>query len=76
LAEGMHNTLPELFVNTALIGLYRTPVKSNDPDADRTFDTLIGFDGDRKFNMKHNIWNPILFSNYSTIDKFNFERER
>ena len=76
LAEEMHNVLPELSVNTALIGLYRNPVKSDDPDADRTFDTLIGFDGDEKFNMKHNTWNPILFSNYSTIDKFDFDRER
>ena len=75
LAAELNRALPELSVNTALIGLYPTPVKSIDPDADRTIYTLIGYDGDRKFVMKHNSWNPIRFSDYSTIDGFDFGRE-
>ena len=76
LAEELYRLFPELSLNTTLIGLYRTPVKSTEPDADRSIKTLIGFDGDRKFNISHNTWNPILFSDYSTIDSFDFERER
>jgi diguanylate cyclase (GGDEF)-like protein len=56
--------------------VYQRPFKSIDPNANRTIDTLIGFDGDVKFNVKHNSWNPILFSDYSTFDDFDFERSR
>jgi len=76
LAEELYKSLPVITLYTILIGLYRTPVKSDTSDADRTIEALIGFDGENKFNMKHNSWNPILFSDYSTIDKFDFERER
>jgi len=76
LTEELYVELPKLDIHTALIGLYRSPVKSDAFDADRTIDTLIGFDGDRKFSMQHNSWNPILLSDYSTIDGFKFGRER
>jgi diguanylate cyclase (GGDEF)-like protein len=76
LAEELFKSLPELSLNTALVGLYHTPIKSSESNADRTIDTLIGFDGDGKINIRHNSWNPILFSDYSTIDDFDFERER
>jgi diguanylate cyclase (GGDEF)-like protein len=76
LAEELYKLLPELSMNTALVGLYHEPIKSNEPNTNRTIDTLIGFDGKKKFNMKHNSWNPILFSDYSTIDSFDFESKR
>ena len=76
LADELHKSLPLLSLKTILVGLYRTPLKSAVPGSDRTIDTLIGFDGDRRFNMKHNSWNPILFSDYSTIDRFDFGSER
>ncbi|MCL2720663.1 MAG: GGDEF domain-containing protein [Treponema sp.] len=76
LADEMSRSLPELSIHTALVGLYHDPVRNDDADADRTIDTLIGFDRDNKFNMQHNRWNPILFSDYSTISRFDFERER
>ena len=76
LANDLYKYLPELSLNTALIGLYRTPVTNNDPGANRAIDTLIGFDGDTKFNISHNSWSSIQFSNYATIDGFDFERER
>jgi len=75
LADELFRLFPELSLHTALIGLYRTPVKSNEPDGDRSIQTLIGFDGDKKFNNSHNIWNPIFFSDYSTIESFDFESE-
>ena len=75
LAKELYKELPKLEIKTALIGLYSSPVTSDTPNANRTIDTLIGYDGDRKFNMKHNSWNPILLSEYSTIDGFNFDRE-
>lgn len=76
LIDKLFTTLPSISINTALIGVYSNPVKSDDPHAPRTIDTLIGFDGELKFNMKHNSWNPILFSDYSTFDNFDFNRER
>jgi len=76
LANELYRSLPELSINTALVGLYHSPIKSDEPNADRKIDTLIGFDRERKFNMKNNSWNPILFSDYSTIDRFDFDCER
>jgi len=76
LADEVFTEFPKLDIHTSLIGLYHTPVQSDKFEADRTIDILIGFDGDRKFNMKHNSWNPILLSDYSTIDGFKFGRER
>jgi diguanylate cyclase (GGDEF)-like protein len=63
-------------MNTALIGLYHKPVRKGARDADRSIDTLIGFDKEQKFNTKYNSWNRIHFSDYSMIDGFDFESER
>ncbi|MCL2808517.1 MAG: GGDEF domain-containing protein [Treponema sp.] len=76
LAKEMSLSLPELSIHTALVGLYQNPIKNDDQNSDRTIDTLIGFDRENTINMQHNRWNPILFSDYSTISKFDFERER
>jgi len=76
LADELIKSLPAISLKSILVGLYSIPVKSNSPKESRVIDTLIGFDGKRKFNMRHNSWNQILFSDYSTIDRFDFERER
>jgi len=75
LANEIYRSLSDLSINTALIGLYNNHIKGGDPKADRTIGTLIGFDGDIKFNLKHNSWKPMKFSDYSTINSFDFERE-
>lgn len=71
----LHRLLPEFSIDTALVGLYKNPIPIGTENADRTIGNLIGFDGDTRFNMKHNSWNPICFSDYSTIDSFNFDRK-
>jgi len=76
MADDLSRYLPELSLHTALVGLYRTPVKSSDPKADRAIETVIGFDGEQKINLKLNNWNPTLFSDYASLDGFEFERER
>ena len=79
LAEELYKSLPGISIDTAIIGLYQSPIKSGSPNSensDRTIDTLIGFDGDKQFNIKNNRGSPILFSDYSTIEKFDFESER
>ncbi|MCL2501288.1 MAG: GGDEF domain-containing protein [Defluviitaleaceae bacterium] len=76
LADALAKSLPELYLNTAMIGLYKIPVKKDAENPDRAIETMIGFDGDKKINMKHNTWNPISFSDFSTIDHFDYERER
>jgi len=75
LADELGKSLPGISLNTMLIGLYNTPFKNDDPDANRTIETLIGFDGDQKFKMQHNSSKPILFSDFSTIKGFDFDRE-
>jgi len=77
LAEELGRSLPELSIDMALIGLYHNPIKSDALNTDRTIDTLIGFDGNRKFNIKHGQSKvPINFSDYSTIDRFDFASKR
>ncbi|MCL2253818.1 MAG: diguanylate cyclase [Lachnospiraceae bacterium] len=75
LAE-IKTSFPELSVHTTLIGLYNNPVKSNEAEADRTINTLIGFDGEQTFDIRNNSYEPIVFSDYSSIEHFNFENER
>jgi diguanylate cyclase (GGDEF)-like protein len=76
LADELNKLFPDLSIETALVALYHNPIKSGEANANRAVETLIGFDGNVKFNIKHNIWNPILLSDYSTIDEFDFERQR
>ena len=76
LGEELYKSLPEISIDAAVIGLYKSPIKSGAPEADRTIDTLIGFDRDKKFNIKNNNGSPILFSDYSTVEGFDFDSER
>ncbi|MDR2589470.1 MAG: GGDEF domain-containing protein [Oscillospiraceae bacterium] len=75
LAEKLYKSLKDLFLDSALIGLYHSPVNREDRDANRTIETLIGFDGEDRFNVTHNSWNPMKFSDYSTIEDYDFDRE-
>lgn len=75
LADELYRLLPEFAFDIALVGLYREPIPLGMKEATRTIETLIGFDGDTRFNMKHNSWNPIAFSDYSSIRDFNFNRK-
>ncbi|MDR2568880.1 MAG: substrate-binding domain-containing protein [Oscillospiraceae bacterium] len=73
LVDELHRSLPELSINTTIIGLYQSPIKSGDPNADRTIGTLLGFDDDKKFKVKSDIDNFISFSDYSTFGVLDFE---
>jgi len=76
LCEELQSSLPDLSIHTAIVGLFRNPIKSNDVSVDRNIYRLIGFDEDKKFNIKYDSANPMSFSNYSTITGFDFEKER
>ena len=76
LIELLFTYLPGISMHTALIGIYRSPIRTTDPDGNREVVTLIGFDGERKFNISHNTWNPIVFSDFSTFEHFELERQR
>jgi diguanylate cyclase (GGDEF)-like protein len=76
LCEELQRSLPDLSIHTAIVGLFRNPIRSIDVSADRNIYTVIGFDEDKKFNIKHNNANPMSFSDYSTIAGFNFEQDR
>jgi len=73
LVEELQKLLPELSIDTAVIGLYRGPIKSNDPDADRTIGHLVGFDGNKKLNYVSNKSDPALFIDHPNIVGFDFE---
>jgi diguanylate cyclase (GGDEF)-like protein len=78
LANELYRSLPALLIRTALVGLYSKAIKSGDSNADRTITRLIGFDGETRFNIKNddNCRDPIRCSDYSTIEEFDFDRER
>jgi len=76
LANELHKSLPLLSLNMALAGLFHDQAKANDPAQHRTIDTLIGFDEDQIINMKNVDKSSILYSDFSDIDHFNFERVR
>lgn len=76
LAAELSRSLKALYIGTALVGLYRAPVKNSDADADRTVERLIGFDGEKTFNLRHNSAAPMNLSDLSTIPNFVFGRER
>ena len=69
LADELQISLPEFGIKTAIIGLYRSPIKSSLPGANRNIDTFCGFDGDKIFNINHNICiNGLLaFTTYDFI---------
>jgi diguanylate cyclase (GGDEF)-like protein len=71
LTEELSKSLPELSTNTVVVGLYSKSVKSSDFDVDRTVSTVVGFDAETKFDIKQS-----SISDYTTIEGFDFERER
>ncbi|MCL1844752.1 MAG: diguanylate cyclase [Defluviitaleaceae bacterium] len=73
LVEKLFSSLPAMAMNMALVGVYQKPVKAGDPDPDRTVETVIGFDGDKKFNMP---LSELQFSDYTNFDHFDMERIR
>jgi diguanylate cyclase (GGDEF)-like protein len=76
LAEELYEALPEAEINMVLVGLYGNNIRSGEPDADRNMAVLIGFDGEKKFNIKNVLRHPINFSDYATIEGFDLDRER
>jgi diguanylate cyclase (GGDEF)-like protein len=76
LANELCRLLPEVQIFMALVGLYPNPINSGDPEANRMIDTLIGFDGDKRFNIKHNYMDPVKFSDFNSIENFHYDRER
>jgi diguanylate cyclase (GGDEF)-like protein len=76
IAEMLHTSLPVLAIHTALVGIYRNPIRSNDPAADRSIESVIGFDGDTRYNIRYNGGVPMFFHDYPNIEGFQLEKER
>jgi len=76
LAEELYNRLPSISINTILIGLYRNPIKNNETDSERTYNTLIGFDDDKIIKIINSNDKSISFADYSLIEEFDYEKER
>jgi len=76
LTEELYTLFSDLSLKTTLIGLYHAPVKSDDPNADRSIEVLLGFDSDNKINNVIKPENRVMLYDYSAIEDFDFERER
>ena len=76
LADELLKSLTKLSIGTVLVGLYYGPIRSDDGDTARVIDTVVGFDDGTKLNIEQSNQEPILFSDYSTIGGFDYERER
>ena len=73
LLSELYLLLPELSIDSAVVGLYRAPIKSIFSNADRTIEHVLGFDSNNIFNSLSGETDNIPFSDYSRIDKFEFE---
>jgi len=73
LLEEMYISLPELGLDAVLIELYKSPIESDDPGADRTIGKVIGFDGNNKINKGTFNSGVALEENKSAIGQFEFE---
>ena len=76
MVEEMQKSLPELSIDSALMFLYGSSIKSGDPHADRTIDMIVGYNGDTLIKVKSSSENPIRYSDYSAIEGFGFEDQR
>ncbi|MDR2599451.1 MAG: substrate-binding domain-containing protein [Oscillospiraceae bacterium] len=76
LSNELLNTLPELLIDFTIIGLYTHPIKSNDPNADRSIGFLTGFVEDEILIEKNTTGTSISFSNYLTITGIDFDKIR
>ena len=76
LAEELHRLLPNLSLNSALIGLYQNHIITNDPDGNRTIGTLTGFDGNDIITEKISGSNTDSLTDVSEIIDFSFEDNR
>ena len=74
LASEMQKLLPALGLNSALIGLYHDHIITNEPDAERSIETLIGFDGDKLINEQGIEKNRIPYSEIYKVNDFGNKR--
>ena len=70
LRDDLYNLLPVLSLNSALVGLYGKSIKSGDSNANRSLDTVIGFNGEQKFITKGADFKFLFYSDYSEIEYF------
>jgi len=76
LTKELYSSLPELSINTAIVGLYKHPIKSDDVNADRTVGTIFGFDGENTIHSNSDELDLSLFSDYSGIENFDIKSRR
>ena len=74
LGEKLMLLLPELSINTAFIGLYKESVLSNDFNADRSIDRVIGFVGDKKI-ITRSSEKPMSYTEYYSLYSSYFDKK-
>ena len=73
LAKTLRQVYSELSINMVFIGLYKNPIRSNDPDAAREISTAIGYDKDIELSIKQSENSPVSVNNYYAIKGLDFE---
>jgi len=76
LVDDMQLMLPDLLINTALIGVYKNPVKSGEHSDDKTIVTVAGFDGNKKIKKIYDKNSSDVFTDFSSVEGFNFNKQR
>jgi len=69
----MCRLLPEVSINTMLMGLYETGIPSADPTAKRDITRFVGFDDNKRFFIDNG---EMRFSDLTTLGDFNFYARR
>jgi len=73
LVNELYTSLPELSLKSVVIGLYQTPIKSNDAGANREIESFVGVVNDKIFNIHNDEPGSTRTHNYAKIDKLFFK---
>jgi len=76
LREVLRKTMPILSLDFIMVGLFCNNIVSGNTGSNRNIDIVIGYEGDRELCVDGNDCTPILYSDYSLIDGFDFNSER
>ena len=76
LAKELYASLPDLSINTTIVGLYKHPIKSDDVNAVRTIGVVFGFDGEKIIHTSSDEHDLDLFSDYTNLENFDTKSRR
>lgn len=76
LADVLCKSLPQLFIDTALVCLYGERIENNAPGADRSIAAVLGYDAEKPIITRRDDSESALPFSYTSIEGFDFERQQ